>query len=94
MAESRRRLVGKQTAPLVEGASATEGGRRLTGKQSPNPIRKLYEDLNQPGLAKFKEALRARNVRFSNEEVAAIVKGSAQRQVFAPPSAMHWEQQT
>ena len=75
--------MGKQ-APSMEGASATEGGRRMRGKQPPNPIRKLYEDLNQPGLAKFKEALRARNVRFSNQEVAAIVQGSAQRQIFAP----------
>lgn len=58
--------------------------RRPIGKQSSDPIRKLYEELNQPGLAKVEEALRERNARFSNLGVAAVVQGSAQRQIIGP----------
>ena len=40
--------------------------------------------MNQPGETKLKQALRARNIPFTNEQVSNIVKGSASRQAFAP----------
>ena len=58
--------------------------RRLTNKQPVDPVRRLFEDLNQPSEARLKQALRARGIRFTEEEVTNIVKGSTARQVFAP----------
>ena len=58
--------------------------RRLTNKQTVDPVRRLFEDLNQPSEARLKTALRARGIPFTNEQVASIVKGSASRQIFAP----------
>ena len=58
--------------------------RRLTNKQPVDPIRRLFEDLNQPSEARLKQALRARQIPFTDEEVANIVKGSTAKQVFAP----------
>ena len=58
--------------------------RRLTNKQPVDPVRRLFEDLNQPSEARLKQALRARGIRFTDEEVANIVKGSTAKQVFAP----------
>ena len=58
--------------------------RRLTNKQPVDPVRRLFEDLNQPSEARLKQALRARQIRFTDEEVSAIVKGSTAKQVFAP----------
>ena len=50
--------------------------RRLTNKQPVDPVRRLFEDLNQPSEARLKQALRARQIPFTDEEVAKIVKGS------------------
>ena len=58
--------------------------RRLTNKQPVDPVRRLFEDLNQPSEARLKQALRARQIRFTDEEVSTIVKGSTAKQVFAP----------
>ena len=58
--------------------------RRLTNKQPVDPVRRLFEDLNQPSEVRLKQALRARGIPFTNEQVSAIVKGSASRQIFAP----------
>ena len=58
--------------------------RRLTSKQPVDPVRRLFEDLNQPSEARLKQALRARQIPFTDEEVANIVKGSTAKQVFAP----------
>ena len=58
--------------------------RRLTNKQPVDPVRRLFEDLNQPSEARLKQALRARQIPFTDEEVANIVKGSTAKQVFAP----------
>ena len=58
--------------------------RRLTNKQPVDPVRRLFEDLNQPSEARLKQALRARGIRSTDEEVANIVKGSTAEQVFAP----------
>ena len=58
--------------------------RRLTGKQPTDPVRRLFEDLNQPSEVRLKQALKARGISFTAEKVSAVVKGSASRQVFAP----------
>ena len=58
--------------------------RRLTNKQTVDPVKRLFEDLNQPSEARLKTALRAKGIPFTNEQVAIIVKGSASRQIFAP----------
>ena len=44
----------------------------------------LFEDLNQPSEARLKQALRARKILFTNEQVSNIVRGSTAKQVFAP----------
>jgi len=44
----------------------------------------ICEDLNQPSLDRFKQALRRRYITFSHDEVAMIVKGSASRQICTP----------
>ena len=58
--------------------------RRLTGKQAPDPLRRVFNELNQPGVQRFKQALRARGIAFTDAEVAEIVRGSAARQLQAP----------
>ena len=62
----------------------TEVKKRLTNKQAVDPIRRLFEDLNQPSEPRLKQALKARGIPFTNEQVSRIVKGSASRQIFAP----------
>ena len=62
----------------------TEVKKRLTNKQAVDPIRRLFEDLNQPSEPRLKQALKARGIPFTNEQVSSIVKGSASRQIFAP----------
>ena len=57
---------------------------RLTTKTSLDPTRRLFEDLNQPSEARLKQALKARSIPYTNEQVSEIVKGSATRQVFQP----------
>ena len=56
--------------------------RRLTNKQPVDPVRRVFEDLNQPSEALLKHALRARDIRFTDEEVSTIVHGSTAKQVF------------
>ena len=58
--------------------------RRLTGKQAVDPVRRVFEDLNQPSEARLKQALKARGIPFKDQTVTSIVKGSAARQIFAP----------
>ena len=90
MTESRRRMTGKRAAdppapsPVASGSPSGAAKHRLTGKQQPDPLRRLFDELNQPGLERFKQALRSRNVPFTNAQVSDIVKGSASRQIFAP----------
>ena len=60
------------------------GKHRATGKQQPDPLRRFFDELNQPGLERFKQALRSQNAPFTNAQVSDIVKGSASRQIFAP----------
>ena len=62
----------------------SEVTRRLTNTQTVDPVKRLFEYLNQPSDARPKTALRARGIPFTNEQVASIVKGSASRQIFAP----------
>ena len=62
----------------------TEVKKRLTNKQAVDPIRRLFEDLNQPSEPRLKQALKARGIPFTNEQVSRIVKGSASRQICAP----------
>ena len=93
MAEPRRRVTGKRAAkpPAVSPSPPVASGKhRLTSERSapevlqPDPLRRLFDELNQPGLERFKQALRSRNVPFTNAQVSDIVKGSASRQIFAP----------
>ena len=58
--------------------------RRLTNKQPVDPVRRLFEYLNQPSESRLKQVLRARQIRFTDEEASTIVKGSTAKQVFAP----------
>ena len=58
--------------------------RRLTGKQAPDPLRRVFNELNQPGVQRFKQALRSRWIQFTDAEVSEIVRGSAARQLQAP----------
>ena len=62
----------------------SEVARRLTNKQPVDPVRRLFEDLNQPSEARLKQALRARRIPFTDDQVANIVKGSTAKQIFAP----------
>ena len=44
-------------------------------------IEQVFEDLNYPGLARLKKALKNRNIPFTNDEVERLVKGETVRQV-------------
>ena len=59
---------------------------RLVGKQAAPraTIQEVFEALNRPGVERLKQALRARNIPFTNEEVRDVVKGSEAKQLMAP----------
>ena len=57
---------------------------RFVNKQPVDPVRRLFEDLTQPSEARLKQALRARNIASTDQQVSSIVKGSTATQVFAP----------
>ena len=60
--------------------------QRIVGKQ-PAPlttIQEVFEALNRPGVERLKQALRARGIPFTNEEVRNVVKGSEAKQLMAP----------
>ena len=84
MAEFRRRVTNTRTVPAVPPSPVASGKRRLIGKQQPDPLRRLFNEWNHPGLKRFKQALQRQNVSFTNAQVSDIVKGSAARQIFAP----------
>ena len=59
--------------------------RRIVGKQAPQQtVKSVFEELNRPGIERLKQALRARGITFTNQEVVDVVRGSEQKQVLAP----------
>ena len=63
--------------------------RRLVGRQPPPPayrIRGVFEELNFPSRDKLKTALRKRGIRFTDDEIDAVVDKSGARQIYAPRS--------
>ena len=60
--------------------------RRLVGKQAgpKQTIQDVFEELNRPGVDRLKQALRARDVPFTDAEVSSVVRGSEARQLAAP----------
>ena len=58
--------------------------RRLTNEQPVDPVRRLFEGLNQLSEARLKQALRARRIPFTDDQVANIARASTAKQVFAP----------
>ena len=66
--------------PWPTAPAATES-RRMPGTAPSDPVRELWEDLNMPGAAKLKTALRQRGIPFKDAEVDALVKKSEARQL-------------
>ena len=63
--------------------------RRLVGRQPPPPayrIRGVFEELNFPSRDKLKTALKKRSIRFTDDEIDAVVDKSGARQIYAPRS--------
>ena len=58
--------------------------KRLTGKQPIDPLRRVFNELNQPSLERFKKALRSRGIPFTTQQVNDIVNRSTAKQIFAP----------
>lgn len=58
--------------------------KRLSGKQPLDPLRRVFNELNQPSVDRFKKALRSRNIPFTNQQVNDIVSRSPAKQIFAP----------
>ena len=74
----RRRIVGKQAPRGTE-------RRRVTGKRPADAsIQSVFEELNRPGIERLKQALRSRGVPFTDQEIREVVRGSDQKQIFAP----------
>ena len=51
--------------------------RRLVGRQPPPPayrIRGVFEELNFPSRDKLKTALKKRGIRFTDDEIDAVIK--------------------
>ena len=89
----RRRLTGKQ--PPLNRPNPGQVTRRLTGKQPIRPIavappdrleqvRQVFQELNRPGIARLKTALRARGINASDAEIGSVVRGDESKQLFAP----------
>ena len=89
----RRRLTGKQ--PPLNRPNPGQVTRRLTGKQSIRPateaappdrleqVRQVFQELNRPGIARLKTALRARGINASDAEIGSVVRGDESKQLFA-----------
>ena len=89
----RRRLTGKQ--PPLNRPNPGQVTRRLTGKQpirsataaAPDrleQVRQVFQELNRPGIARLKTALRARGINASDAEIGSVVRGDESKQLFAP----------
>lgn len=88
----RRRITGKQAAPQERRSRGKPIARRITGKQSApeivpeklNTIQSVFEELDRPGIERLKQALRSRGIPFKDQELREVVRGSEQKQLFAP----------
>ena len=89
----RRRLTGKQ--PPLNRPNPGQVTRRLTGKQpirsataaAPDrleQVRQVFQELNRPGIARLKTALRARGINATDAEIGSVVRGDESKQLFAP----------
>ena len=60
----------------------------ITGKQPVqdklNTIQNVFDELNRPGIERLKQALRSRGIPYKDQEVQSLVRGSDQKQIFAP----------
>ena len=49
-----------------------------------DPIQRVFDELNRPGIARLKQALSSRSIPFTTKQVQEVVRGSGQKQLFAP----------
>ena len=81
-AQVTRRLTGKQPArPASDPRTAQPG---TTSAERIEQVRQVFEELNRPGIARLRTALRARGINASYNEVSSVVRGDESKQLFAP----------